>query len=166
MFYAFVSKELAATCKETRFFHLDTVAVVRGLRSPEAPPKAKKATFQAVLHDFQHFDALPRVENKPSEPSGKQAQRDPNTSPEAKPASQASQPATPDSRDQPSRPAQPARQPGQAKQPARQARQPRPASRPAQPARQPGQAARPASQPTSHTAHQPPTYRGAGGRRA
>ena len=41
--------------QEKMFFQSGNVAVVRISGSPEAPPKAQKAHFDAILSDFEPF---------------------------------------------------------------------------------------------------------------
>ena len=72
---ALFSLKIAAKCWKTPFFHSGNVAVVRISGSPEAPPKAQKAHFDAILSHFKHFQALWKLKNQPQEPSGKSAQK-------------------------------------------------------------------------------------------
>jgi len=72
---ALFSLKIAAKCWKTQFFHSGNVAVVRISGSPEAPPKAQKAHFDAILSHFKHFQALWKLKNQPQEPSGKSAQK-------------------------------------------------------------------------------------------
>ena len=81
---ALFSSKIVAKCWKTTFFHSGNVAVVRIAGSPEAPPKAQKAHFHAILSHLGHFQALWRLKNEPQEPSGnrsKRAQHEPQEAP-------------------------------------------------------------------------------------
>ena len=78
MFYSVPSTffiENRSQMRENNVFHYRNVAVVRISGSPEAPPKAQKAHFDAVLSHFEHFQALWKLKNEPQEPSEKSAQK-------------------------------------------------------------------------------------------